>query len=360
MIPRPRHARGTALVMAIIVSLVITGLISALAWVAGEQSQRASTIAKMDQAFYSAEAGAQRVQWFCKNNQLGSISSPLSGSINGVAYSVSWNNVSGSTIQINASGAVGSTSYAMAEQVTPPAAAVSAMASKGIFNNKTVDVIGDVQTGAKYNNTGNSGSIVGNVIYGTTALNTGQITGSVTKGTWNDINMNTLEASLIAAAGTTYNGDQTNVTFNFNTTPGTNKIIYVNGNVKNPTFIGSGTIYADGTFISDGFGTAGSPVNVVASGRVTTHNNVTIYGSIYSEKSWRHGKTDFNGIVYVEKRIVGNGGAEGGLDSDDDDDSNDIDSGQWSFKIGSAPWFDTRNVGGSNKTIVTAFAGPNP
>ena len=88
-------------------------LVSAMAWVAGESAQRTGALMKADQAFYAAEAGARRVQWYCTNGQMASITSPLTGNVNGYSYSASWSTVSGSTIQITSVGSTGNMSYSM-------------------------------------------------------------------------------------------------------------------------------------------------------------------------------------------------------------------------------------------------------
>ena len=140
-------------------------------------------------------------------------------------------------------------------------------------------------TGGSYTN-GGSGSLTGNLTYYSTAANTGSVSGTITKasGSYSFMDMTALGNTLIAAAGSnTYSGTQTNKTFDFTTIPGTNKVIYVNGPVVNPTFIGSGTLYCSGAVSSlGGFGSSGNPVNIVAKAAITTNNNITIYGSMYT------------------------------------------------------------------------------
>src|SRR5436190_11052768 len=85
-----RRQRGTAIVLAILISVIMTGMVCALAWVSGQNSQTTGALSKMDQAFFAAEAGAQRVAWYCKNGGLNNMNSPLTGTINGYNYSASW------------------------------------------------------------------------------------------------------------------------------------------------------------------------------------------------------------------------------------------------------------------------------
>src|SRR4051794_36270504 len=92
--------RGSTMTLAIMVSTVMTGLIATMAWVAGEAAQRTAGMNKMDQAFYAAEAAAQRVQWYCKQDRMDLITSPLTGSLNGYSYTVSWTAGSHATINV--------------------------------------------------------------------------------------------------------------------------------------------------------------------------------------------------------------------------------------------------------------------
>src|SRR5690349_11862256 len=77
-----RARRGTTMTFSIVVSVVMSGLISTMAWVAGESAQRSGSLSKMDQAFYASEAGLERVKWYARSGQMSSITSPLAGTVN--------------------------------------------------------------------------------------------------------------------------------------------------------------------------------------------------------------------------------------------------------------------------------------
>jgi hypothetical protein len=337
------HRRGSALVLGIVVSVVVSALIATMCWVAAEQTQRTASLRKVDQAFFAAEAGMERVRWYCRNSQLNTVTSPLTGTINGYGYSVSWT-TSGSTVQVASVGSSGSVSYSVSEWITG-LYTVPALQSMGPFDNKNILVTGDVVAGGNYANSG-SGTLTGNLTYYGTATDTGAVTGSVTHATGapRSIDFPTLMVTLAAAAGRSYTGDQTNTTFDFTTISGTNKVIYVNGNVTNPTFIGAGTLCATGTISSGAFGAPGSPVELVAQGSITTDNNITIYGTIYTGGDWNRGKFHHTeGLIYTGGIVKTN-------------------SGQSSLTQGATPWFDPRvsSSGGGGGTTVTAFAGPLP
>ena len=106
---RNRLRRGSALSLAIVVSVILSSLIAALAYVAGQTSQATGQITKMDQAFYAAESGAQRVAWYCRNRSLGTLRSPLAGSCNGYNYNVSWPQNTNLSAQVTSTATLGST-----------------------------------------------------------------------------------------------------------------------------------------------------------------------------------------------------------------------------------------------------------
>ena len=120
-----RRHRGSALVMAIVVSVVVTGMILAMAWAAGVQAQMTASLDRVDQAFYAAESGAQRVAWYSKHGKMSSIATPLTGTAGGYGYSTSWSTVSGSTIRIASVGSLGNVAYTCYQTVAPGAAALA-------------------------------------------------------------------------------------------------------------------------------------------------------------------------------------------------------------------------------------------
>jgi hypothetical protein len=340
--------RGTAMVLVIIMSVVLSGLIASMYWVAAEQTLRTASLSKVDQAFFAAEAGMERAKWYCKNGQMGSIVSPLTGTVNGFNYSVSWTTVSGHTLQIRSTGSLQSVSYAMSAQVTPPFLPQPALESLGKFDNKNIVVTGDVIAGGDYTN-GGSGSLNGNLTYYGTATNTNDVTGTIThaSGPPPTIDFTAVIATLNAAAGQTLTGAQNNRTFDFTALPGPNRVIYVDGNVSNPTFIGSGTLCVKGTITgAGGYGSADAPIHLVATGDITTDNNTTIYGSIYTGGDWNRGKFDVTGLIYTGGIVKSN-------------------SGKSYLSQAETPWFDPRATGdaagaAAAVTTVTAFCGPSP
>jgi hypothetical protein len=327
--------------MTIIVSIVITGLIIAMSSIAGTQAQMTGSLSKMDQAFYAAEAGAHHVAWYCKNDKMASITSPLTGTVNGYAYSAAWTIISGTTIAITSTASLGNVSYVCHLTVIPPPLMLPVFATGADFDNKNINLTGDLQTGGNYSN-GGSGSLNGNLVYTGTATNTSNVSGSKATGPFYTLDMTALDKVLAPNIVHSYPGSQVGTTFNFNLYAGTNKVIYVDGNVTNPTFVGAGTLYVNGNISAGSFGSAASPVNLVATGDITTGGNSTIYGCLYATGSWYRAKMDLTGLVYVNGISPANAGSS-------------------SMTQTGAPWFDPRiDAAGKALSHFNNFSGPLP
>src|SRR4051812_47337909 len=104
--PPHRRIRGSTLALAVIVSVIVTGLVMTLAWSAGQQSQMTSAYAKLDGAYAAAETGLNRAVWYVKKSKLATATSPMTGTINGYSYSVTWT-TSGSSYILTSIGSNG-------------------------------------------------------------------------------------------------------------------------------------------------------------------------------------------------------------------------------------------------------------
>src|SRR4051794_10539479 len=63
------HRRGSGLIMAIVLSVVVTSLVMVLAWSSTTLTQAGASLAHSDQAYYAAEAGLQQAVWRYKHDQ---------------------------------------------------------------------------------------------------------------------------------------------------------------------------------------------------------------------------------------------------------------------------------------------------
>ena len=126
------------------------------------------------------------------------------------------------------------------------------------------------------------------------------------------------------------------MTINFTAIPGANPTYYVTGgDLHNPVFVGSGTVYCDHKIIFDGMGDVtigdtGHNVYLVASDNIEFHatqNMITVYGGIYTGH-------DFNvdsDIDVFGPVVVGNNCNIHGKNTDGN------------LTTGDKPWFDPRS-----------------
>lgn len=394
-----RHQRGSALILALLVSVVVTSIVMVVAWTATTLAQAGSSLSKMDQAFYAAESGAQKVAWYCRNSKMGSISSPLTGTVNGYTYSASWTTVSGSMIRITSTSNIGSMGYTIYQNASPITSSTPAMSAGGNNGNisGTVTVNGDLQC-VKSINGGSSLTVTGNLTLGA-ALNgaptvggdlkvagdcngaakvtgnmviTGNMNASPTVGKNLAVNgvinghptvggtstahanntvtvtappaVSTMAATLEATAGLTLNNPSSISVLDFTASP--NGVIYVKGDANisgSLTVIGSGTLVISGNLNqSSRFPNTGTAnVNIVCANDLNVSGGLYINGSLYSGHNWNQ-----SGGFAVSGCVV--------IDSDENV------SGSGTVTAGTPPSFDTRSGGSSGSTVFSSFAGPNP
>jgi hypothetical protein len=365
---RPRAARGSAMSMAIVVSVVLSSLVAALAWTAGTHSESTGRLSKADQAFFAAESGLQRAIWLCRHRQLGNenFRSPLGGTVNGYTYQVSWPQNSITQVLITSkasndptSATAGEVAYTLSQYITAGSTSVPAFYSNGDFDNKNIIINGDVATGGNYQISGN-GTLNGDLYYDGNASDLEDVWGviypSIDVPT---INFTDLYTTLVTNNPNKKKGFTTDSSFDFSTVPGTsNKVIYVDGDLTDPKIIGEGTLYVKGkiTFTKANlkFGTPPSTspiapaktINLVATETIKFDKRVEYYyGGIYTAKDFDRAQIDeLWGIIYAGGKIT---------------PSN---MGMSEFNVGEVPWFDPR--GNSSSTTATlsisGFKGPLP
>jgi hypothetical protein len=330
------------MVLVIVMSVVVTGLIMSVAWAAGVQGQITGNLMKVDAAFYASEAGAQRAAWYLKTGK--TVAQPLTGTIGGYSYSVTWVSAGGS-YRVTSVGTSGAAQNTVLMTVTPPATAPqAALSAANSLSLKNLTVTGDVLVGQDITFQPGNAQIIGNLTYGTNLNGSPSVTGTTAKGSFTGVNWSNLDTALKAASGLNYASAQSGKTFDFSALSG-NKVIYVNGDVTNPSFVGTGTLYVNGKITLNGdLGTLASPVNLVSTQEITTANNSTVYGSIYAKTNWNRGKIDLTGMVYLDGSI------------------NDGNSGSSKITFTSTPWFDNRTASGvsGSATQFTSFAGVKP
>ncbi len=342
-----------------------------------------------------------RASGYCKNNQLGSVTSPLAGTVNGFSYSAGWAVVSGSTIKVTSTGSLSgsvSSGYSLTESITPPSVSTPGMCAGGSNGNISgaMTVTGDLQC-VKSINGGNSLSVTGNLTMGA-ALNgsptvgkalavAGDCNGTPTVGgnmtVTGNLNsspkvggnlvvdgvdnghptvtgtttthgtatvsvsappvVSTMATTLESTAGLTLNSPSSITVLDFTSSP--NGVIYIHGDANisgTVTVIGSGTVVVSGNWNqSSRFPATGTAaVSVVCPNDLNISGGIYISGSLYSGADWNEsGNFAIGGVVVV--------------------DADENVSGSGSVSDTGVPSFDSRG-GGSATTTVANFTGPQP
>jgi hypothetical protein len=378
------HRRGTVLILALVVSLVISFIVMATAWSAQTQTKMTADLSKTDGAFCAAEAGIHRVAWNVRNwnykngpyhngTTLDShFPQTVSGTIGAYSYNTTCQIVSSTDWRIRATSTAtfGNSFYTMSAYISPPAQGVPTFATAGDWDNKNTTVVGDIQTRGAFTNNGGSGSVQGNIFYGnpsstglTIATGIAQYVDPANSADpnafvemdWLDL-QNRLEGAFAAEGTATLLGTQTGKMFDFATLPGTNKVFKVIGDVIdpdfNPNFVGNGTLYVTGSIIftkNRTLGNSNSTINLVslkAVNNITFDKQITIFGSLYAQGDWNRAQTNVHGMVYVQGVVRSNNG-------NSTLDATGI----------TVPFFDTRATEGSAVTspmVINHFTGPLP
>jgi len=323
--------------MAIMVSVVLTALVSAIFWVAGESAQRTGSLGKSDEAAFAAEAGLNRVLWYAKNNKMGTIPSPLTGTVNGYAYSTSWT-ASGNTYAITSTGSLGNVSYTLSQSATTSSAASTIAAGTTLSSTSLLTVTGTMYVSGNITSSGTF-TVNGNVDAGGTIPAGVVATGTKTP---NDPSVpsapsaSTIYNTLLPSASAITAGNVT--TLDFTGHP----VLVANGNVtlKLTSVTGTGTLIVNGA-ISTGtdVGAAGAPLtfNLVSTGNFMATNKFYLIGSIYSGGTLGfNNQTDVTGTISAAGAITLNN--------------------HHAFTFATPPSFDPR----SGHLTLGTFTGPMP
>jgi hypothetical protein len=221
---------------------------------------------------------------------------------------------------------------------TPPPPTIPAITTGKNFTIVDLQVNGDVQV--KGNVTCNSGTstIGGNLSYTNNFIPSSHVTVQGTTSSVGSVNFPNIDYTYLQSQATNWGqvvaGDSTGQTFSFNSLGG-NKVVWIQGNLKDPVVTMGGTYAAGGTILVDGtvtfssssttVGADGYPVYIVSHGDVNqTGANLNLTGGIYTEKNLNHKTCTIVGPV-VAKQSIGNTA-----------------TGTCMFTAGAIPWFDNR------------------
>jgi hypothetical protein len=231
----------------------------------------------------------------------------------------------------------------------PPPPSVPALTTVDDFITKDLTVTGDLSSRGEIKATSPDSKVIGNANY--SKISGGghlTVTGASTKiATPTIIPMPSLDLSYLHNQATSYgqvvNGNSTNQTFSFNSLGG-NKVIWIKGDLTNPTITIGGTYASGGTFVVDGkvsftsgaqtAGADGYPVYFVSSNDfIQSGTSLTLFGGIYSLSNLTFNSLTLTGPAVVSKTITNN------------------DTAPSSFTANQIPWFDNRILPQSTATL---------
>lgn len=261
------------------------------------------------------------------------------------------------TIDITATATNGRVSNSMGVSCsipTPPPPTVPALMIDSALTLKNVTINGDLEVDG--NLTGQSGgaTINGNVTYSGTLGGASYltITGTTTRAA---VTEPVIDYTAVKAQATNYgqtvNGNSSGDTYNFGSLRGS-KVIWIKGNLTNPTVEFSGVAPAGGTFIVDGdlkfngseaknLGTSGYPVNFIVLGNVnqTGPGRVTLMGSIYATGNWTRRNCDITGNIWISGSVT------------------DSSTSTSTFSAATPPWFDSRVSAAPTASLPVYYTG---
>ena len=335
--------RGSAMIMAIVVSVVVTSVVMVIAWNSATMVQSTSNYMKQARANGVAEGAYQRAYWLFKKDQTYR-ANPMTGTdvVDGLtySYSVSVVGAANAPVLITATATTGSVQGQVHATLTMPSgtppAAIDETGGNVQFS-QAATVTGDLYGAGSISFhagdtvTGNVTS-VSTVSGGTISGTTTQHAGSVTVPT-----VASLYSAIQPTAHAIASGNISTLDFS------SYSVLYASSNVTlqaGLTVIGSGTLIVNGDLsLNADIGAPGSPktFSVVVSHDFNPSKNIYLAGSVYVEH-------DFNssGTVVITGAIVGN---------------HDIHfSGAATLTYAPPPSFDPR--GGT--LTQTTFGGANP
>jgi hypothetical protein len=308
----------------VLTAVLTTSLISTMALTSGTGTQIASLTFKRDQAFFAAEAGIQHAFWRLQmdNSWRTPENAPLTGTVDGVSYSVTvvgdWN----SPVLITSRGTVGSAASVTVTAACSPSTIVPAITLGNNFDNSgNVTINGDVQARGNITTSGKLKEVGSLIAHGSITTQGSVDISGLTVPNAPDFSLPVVDMAAlraIAQANGTYQNvgtagkDVTTVNL------GQGGVVYFAGGPIR--FKGSVNITGYGTVVSEGsieihsaaaFGSSSAPAtaNIVTAGSLDVGGYLGILGSIYTGGDiTKSGGLDVTGVIVGQMDLSTNGG----------------------------------------------------
>jgi hypothetical protein len=365
-----RRSRGSIVAYALVmITVMVMGVVMTTAVSSTVHTQMAGLETKRDQVYYAAEAGIQRAMYELEYGTWQSTATYplLSGDVGPCHYMVAatgggWNTAA-NIVSIATHGSDTTITCTIEVSFQPKVLVPAINLGSGINENGnlTVDgnalIKGNIDLGGKV-------AIDGSVIYGGTNngvsganfVHQDPATIPAPPKVWYDAtgtltppgNVVDVTPLVNAANGAKYLSSSSPNTLDFHST--SNGVLYYNGDVslKNITVYGSGTLVVFGNvdIQNGGFGDSTTPVNIVATGTISTQANFRIYGSLYANGDITHqGQFDVTGTINGQGSMYPTQGNHG--------------AGGATINRAPPPAFDPRGITGAGSFVVTNFMGPS-
>jgi hypothetical protein len=221
---------------------------------------------------------------------------------------------------------------------TPQPPTIPAVTAGSSLAAKNVTITGDLAVKGDVTAPSGTSRVAGNMSYTGTYTPNGNLTVEGKTTPVGSVSFPNIDFAYLQNQATKWGkvvtGDSTGVTYTFNSLGG-NKVIWIKGNLTDPTVTIGGTYASGGTFVVDGtvsftksattLGADGYPVYIVAQGGITQSGaNLNLWGGLYTTSNLAHKTCTIVGPVVVNGTITNNA------------------TGACEFRAGAIPWFDNR------------------
>lgn len=369
LFPGPSRRGSVVAYMLVILLVLVVGVVMTTATGSAVQAQISSLQTKRDQVYYAAEAGVQRALYEVEYGtwEFTTTYPALTGTVGNCTYTVTaagggWNTTAVVT-SVGTFTADPTNKCAVTVTLAPRVILPAINFGAGVQENGNLTIDGNAMVKGNID-LGGLVAMTGTLVYG--GANNGKNKAFYQWADPNSIPMppavwydptgilipptNVINVSPMISSGSGARAVASSSPNALDFRTATNGVLYYFGDLtlKNITVYGSGTLVVFGNLSvqNGGFGDSLDPVNLVATGNISTQSGFRIYGSLYANGDITHqGQFDVTGTVNGQGSMYptkGNGGAGGAT-----------------INRAPAPAFDPRATVGAGAILLSNFSGPS-